>query len=210
MAAFGAPEALEDHAERSLHTALAMQRRLEAVFAGELSLRLGVNTGEVVAGRPREGSSFVSGDAVNVAARLEQAAEPGEILAGERTVAAVRGAFEFGEPRIIEAKGKAGGVACRPLVRALSLMRTRGVADSRARSSGATSSSAFSRRRTAGRSMDRIRSSSRSSATPASARHAWSASSGNSLRSRSPSRCAERGDASRTARASPTGPSAKF
>jgi class 3 adenylate cyclase len=98
MAAFGAPEALEDHAERALHTALAMQRRLEAVFAGELSLRIGVNTGEVVVGRPREGSSFVSGDAVNVAARLEQAAEPGEILAGERTVSAVRGAFEFGEP----------------------------------------------------------------------------------------------------------------
>ena len=127
MAAFGAPEALEDHAERALHTALAMQRRLEADFAGALSLRIGVNTGEVVAGRPREGSSFVSGDAVNVAARLEQAAEPGEILAGDRTVAAVRGAFEFGEPRTIEAKGKPGGVDCKPLVRALSLMRTRGV-----------------------------------------------------------------------------------
>jgi class 3 adenylate cyclase/tetratricopeptide (TPR) repeat protein len=127
MAAFGAPEALEDHAERALHTALAMQRRLAAAFAGELSLRIGVNTGEVVAGRPREGSSFVSGDAVNVSARLEQAAEPGEILAGERTVTAVRGAFEFGEPKNVEAKGKAGGVACRPLLRALSLMRTRGV-----------------------------------------------------------------------------------
>jgi class 3 adenylate cyclase/tetratricopeptide (TPR) repeat protein len=127
MAAFGAPEALEDHAERALHTALAMQRRLDAVFAGELSLRIGVNTGEVVAGRPREGSSFVSGDAVNIAARLEQAAEPGEILAGERTVSAVRGAFEFGEPKTVEAKGKADGVACRRLVRSLSLMRTRGV-----------------------------------------------------------------------------------
>ena len=127
MAAFGAPEALEDHAERALHTALSMQQRLETVFAGELSLRIGVNTGEVVVGRPREGSSFVSGDAVNVAARLEQAAEPGEILVGERTVSAVRGAFEFGDPKTVEAKGKAGGVACRPLVRALSLMRTRGV-----------------------------------------------------------------------------------
>jgi class 3 adenylate cyclase len=127
MAAFGAPEALEDHAERALHTALAMQRRLAAVFADELSLRIGVNTGEVVAGRPREGSSFVSGDAVNIAARLEQAAEPGEILAGERTVSAVRGAFEFAAPKTVEAKGKAGGVACRRLVRALSLMRTRGV-----------------------------------------------------------------------------------
>jgi class 3 adenylate cyclase/tetratricopeptide (TPR) repeat protein len=123
MAAFGAPEALEDHAERALHTALAMQRRVEA----GLTLRIGVNTGEVVAGSAREGSSFVSGDAVNVAARLEQAAESGEILAGERTAAAARGAFEFGPPRTIEAKGKPGGIRCRPVVRALSLMRTRGV-----------------------------------------------------------------------------------
>jgi class 3 adenylate cyclase len=122
MAAFGAPEALEDHAERALHTALAMQRRPE----DGLALRIGVNTCEVVAGRARENSSFVSGDAVNVAARLEQAAEPGEILAGERTVSAARGAFEFGEPRTVEAKGKRGGVACRPVVRALSLMRPRG------------------------------------------------------------------------------------
>src|SRR5881397_2505405 len=94
MAAFGAPEALEDHAERALHAALAMQRRLEE----GLALRLGVNTGEIVVGTPREGSSFVSGDAVNVAARLEQAAEPGEILEGERTVTAARGAFEFSDP----------------------------------------------------------------------------------------------------------------
>ena len=127
MAVFGAPEALEDHAERALHTALAMQRRLESDFAGELALRIGVNTGDVVAGRAREGSSFVSGDAVNVAARLEQAAEGGEILAGERTVAAVRGAFEFDEPTIVEAKGKPDGVAARRVTGALSLMRTRGV-----------------------------------------------------------------------------------
>jgi class 3 adenylate cyclase len=127
MAAFGAPAALEDHAERALHGALAMQRRLEELFGERLALRIGVNTGEVVVGRPREGSSFVTGDAVNVAARLEQAAEPGEILAGERTVASVRGAFEFDEPRKVEAKGKPGGVTCRRLVRALSLMRPRGV-----------------------------------------------------------------------------------
>jgi len=123
MAAFGVPEALEDHAERALHAALSMQHRLES----GLALRVGVNTGEVVVGRPREGSSFVSGDAVNVAARLEQGAEAGEILAGERTVAAVRGAFEFAGERTIEAKGKVAGVTCRPVLRALSLMRPRGV-----------------------------------------------------------------------------------
>ncbi|MGH2920524.1 MAG: ATP-binding protein, partial [Gaiellaceae bacterium] len=89
------------------------------------------NTGEVVVGRPREGSSFVTGDAVNVAQRLEAAATPGEILAGERTVAAARGAFEFGEPQTVDAKGKPGGVEGRRVVRALSLMRPRGVGDLR-------------------------------------------------------------------------------
>jgi class 3 adenylate cyclase len=127
MAVFGAPAALEDHAERALHAALAMQRRLQESFEGRLELRIGVNTGDVVVGRPREGSSFVTGDAVNVGARLEQAADPGEILVGERTVATARGAFEFGEPRTIAAKGKPGGVVSRRLVRPLSLMRPRGV-----------------------------------------------------------------------------------
>jgi class 3 adenylate cyclase/tetratricopeptide (TPR) repeat protein len=127
MAAFGAPLALEDHAERALHAALAMQRRLHVLFSGELALRIGVNTGEVVVGRPREGSSFVTGDAVNVAARLEQAAAPGEILVGDRTRSLVRGAFELGAARRIEAKGKDDGVLAAPLTRALSLMRPRGV-----------------------------------------------------------------------------------
>ena len=104
MAAFGALAALEDHAERALHAALAMQRRLEP----PLQLRIGVSTGDVVVGQAREASLFVTGDSVNVAAWLEQAAAPGEILAGERTVAAARGAFEFDEPQTVEAKGKEG------------------------------------------------------------------------------------------------------
>src|SRR6266536_3582370 len=52
MAAFGAPAALEDHAERALHCALAMRRRLQALFDSELSLRIGINTGEGVVGLP--------------------------------------------------------------------------------------------------------------------------------------------------------------
>ena len=127
MAAFGAPAGHEDDAERALHVALAMQRRLGELFGDRLALRIGVNTGDVVVGAPREGSSFVTGDTVNVCARLEQAASPGEVLVGERTVAAVRGAFEFGKPQTAQAKGKPGGVACRTLVHALSLMRPRGV-----------------------------------------------------------------------------------
>jgi class 3 adenylate cyclase len=131
MAAFGAPAAQEDHAERALHAALSMQRRLEELFGDTLALRIGVNTGEVVVGRAREGSSFVTGDAVNVAARLQQGAEPGQILAGERTVANARGAFEFAERVSIEAKGKPQGVPCHAVLRALSLMRPRGVSGMR-------------------------------------------------------------------------------
>jgi class 3 adenylate cyclase len=52
-AVFGAPASLEDHAERALHGALAMQRLLRELFGAELALRIGVNTGEVVLGRPR-------------------------------------------------------------------------------------------------------------------------------------------------------------
>src|SRR5207244_7533703 len=70
VAVFGAPAAQEDHAERALQVALWMQERLAELFGDRLALRIGVNTGEVVVGRPREGSSFATGDAVNVAARL--------------------------------------------------------------------------------------------------------------------------------------------
>jgi class 3 adenylate cyclase/tetratricopeptide (TPR) repeat protein len=132
MAAFGAPAAQEDHVERALHAALAMRRRLVELFGGALSLRIGVNAGDVVVGRAREKSSFVTGDAVNVAARLEQGADAGDILVGERAAALVAGAFEFGAPMTVEAKGKPGGVHCRRLVRALSLMRPRGVPGLRA------------------------------------------------------------------------------
>lgn len=116
LAAFGAPSALEDHADRALHAALSMRGRLAELFGDKLALRIGVNTGDVVVGMARVGSAFVTGDAVNVAARIEQAAEAGEIMVGERTATAARGAFEFGEPMSIAAKGKPSGVICRRLV----------------------------------------------------------------------------------------------
>ena len=126
VAVFGAPAAQEDHAERALQTALWMLERLRALFGERLALRIGVNSGEVVVGRPREGSSFATGDAVNVAARLEQAATPGQVLVGERTAALVGEAFEFGEPRTVEAKGKPDGVAARELRRMVAPRRPRG------------------------------------------------------------------------------------
>ena len=124
MAAFGAPAALEDHAERALHAALAMRERLGEIDA-RLELRVGVNTGEVVVD-PEAHSSFVTGDAVNVCARLEQNADPGEILVGERTANAARGAFEFGELQDVDAKGKSAPVPARRLVRAVRARRPRG------------------------------------------------------------------------------------
>jgi len=127
MAVFGAPTALEDHAERAVHAALAMQRRLAELFERQLELRIGINTGDVVVGQARAASSFVSGHAVNVAARLEQAAAPGAILVGERSVAAAGGAFEFEPPVTVDAKGVPEGVVAQRVVRALSLMRPRGV-----------------------------------------------------------------------------------
>jgi hypothetical protein len=93
-----------------------MRERLAAEFSAELSLRIGVETGEVVSGTARAGSSFVSGDAVNVAARLEQSAAPGQVLVGHRTAALVRGAFEFGPPIRLEVKGKRASVVAHELV----------------------------------------------------------------------------------------------
>jgi class 3 adenylate cyclase len=133
MAVFGAPAALEDHAERALNAGLAMQTRLHQLFGGDLEMRVGVNTGEVVVGVPREGSSFVTGDAVNVADRLQKAAQPGEVLAGERTVAAAAGAFELAAPRHVEARGKSDGVVGIPVLNAVGSIRRRGVTSSRVR-----------------------------------------------------------------------------
>jgi class 3 adenylate cyclase/tetratricopeptide (TPR) repeat protein len=103
MAVFGVPQAHEDDALRAVRAAAELR---EAVSALGLQARVGVNTGEVVAG---DGDALVTGDAVNVAARLEQVAEPGEILLGEETRRLVRDAVEV-EPRQLDLKGKAAPV----------------------------------------------------------------------------------------------------
>jgi class 3 adenylate cyclase/tetratricopeptide (TPR) repeat protein len=108
MAVFGIPVAYEDDALRAVRAAWEMRA---AVPELGLRARIGVNTGEVVAG---SGDSLVTGDAVNVAARLEQAAEPGEVLIGADTRRLVRDAVQV-EPLTIEAKGK-GNVAVFRLV----------------------------------------------------------------------------------------------
>ena len=103
MAVFGVPVAHEDDALRAVRAAWEMRA---AVPELGLNARIGVNTGEVVAG---DGDTLVTGDAVNVAARLEQGAEPGEVLIGVETRRLVRDAVRV-EPVAIEAKGKASPV----------------------------------------------------------------------------------------------------
>jgi class 3 adenylate cyclase/tetratricopeptide (TPR) repeat protein len=117
MAAFGVPAAHEDDPARALRAATRMRARLEELNARlsgshgiALQMRIGVNTGEVVAVTdPRPGEGMVTGDAVNVAARLEQAAEPGQTLVAERTARAVRG-FSFADARPLRLKGKGQAV----------------------------------------------------------------------------------------------------
>jgi class 3 adenylate cyclase len=114
MAAFGVPHAHEDDPARALRAALHMLQRLEVVNQDltkdhdvTLEVRIGVNTGEVLATtEPRPGESMVTGDAVNAASRLEAAAAPGQVIASERTVRAVRG-FRVEDMGALDLKGKA-------------------------------------------------------------------------------------------------------
>jgi class 3 adenylate cyclase len=101
MAVFGVPTLHEDDALRALHAASAMRERLgtlnaelERDFGVRLEVRIGVNTGEVVTGEAASGERLATGDAVNVAARLEQAAVPGDILLGSQTLELARDAIE--------------------------------------------------------------------------------------------------------------------
>jgi class 3 adenylate cyclase len=121
MAIFGLPQAHSNDAERALAAALALRDALvsDTALAGRLALRLGVNTGQVVATASGQdvtrGDFLVTGDAVNVAARLEQSAQPGEILVSARTATAAESSFIFGPPRQISVKGKSQPLAVYPL-----------------------------------------------------------------------------------------------
>ncbi len=113
MAVFGIPDVHDDDALRALRAANEMRERLQSLneeleseWGVRLRIRIGVNTGEVVAGDPSRGQAFVSGDAVNVAARLEQAAAPDEILVGERTWRLGAEAIEAAPVAALTLKGK--------------------------------------------------------------------------------------------------------
>ena len=120
MAVFGVPTLHEDDALRALRAASELRdalrglnEELESDYGVALQLRTGVNTGEVVTGTEER---LATGDAADVAARLEQAAPPGEILVGERTRALARGAIEVEAVEPLLLKGKADPVAAYRLV----------------------------------------------------------------------------------------------
>jgi class 3 adenylate cyclase/tetratricopeptide (TPR) repeat protein len=123
MAVFGLPRLHEDDALRAVRAAAGMQNALEELnvelqrhYGVQLANRTGVNTGEVVAGDPSTGQRLVTGDAVNVAARLEQAAGEREVLLGALTYRLVRDDVDVEEVEPLALKGKAEPVPAYRLV----------------------------------------------------------------------------------------------
>jgi tetratricopeptide (TPR) repeat protein len=108
MAVFGVPATHDDDAERAVRAAFACRdeiTRLNLTGRFALDLRIGVNTGEVVAGTGPSTHFLVTGTPVNLGARLQQAAVPGQILVGDLTRQLTRGSVRYGSPLEIDAKG---------------------------------------------------------------------------------------------------------
>lgn len=117
MVLFGAPRAHEDDPERAVRCALEMQHAMRDLSADlertrgfELRLHIGINTGEVLAGRmgsSREHDYTVMGDAVNLAARLQNTAEAGQIVVGETTYRATSEVIDYRSRGTVPVRGKA-------------------------------------------------------------------------------------------------------
>jgi class 3 adenylate cyclase/tetratricopeptide (TPR) repeat protein len=113
MAVFGIPQLHEDDSLRASRAVVdmrdglaALNKELERDRGVTIQVRIGVNTGEVVAGDPATGQALVTGDAVVVAARLEQHAQPGDILLGEATHRLVHDAVDAEPVPALGVKGK--------------------------------------------------------------------------------------------------------
>ena len=122
MAVFGVPQVHEDDALRACRAAVEMRDALPELG---VEARIGLNTGEVVTGTEER---LATGDAVNVAARLEQAAQPGEILIGPETLRLVRDCVEVKAVEPLELKGKAEPVEARRLLEVTDELARRHVA----------------------------------------------------------------------------------
>jgi class 3 adenylate cyclase/tetratricopeptide (TPR) repeat protein len=125
MAVFGAPVSHEDDPQRAVRAGLAMQaameeinKDIEAATGSRFSLRVGINSGEVLAGQVGDGYTVI-GDVVNVASRLQSAARPGSVTVGETTHRLTRGPIEYDELEPLTLKGKAEPVPAWEAVRLL-------------------------------------------------------------------------------------------
>ena len=123
MVVFGVPKVHDDDAERAVRAGLAMRDELGTLnreLAVELAARVGINSGEAVADPGATGQFLVTGDVVNMAARLQQGAEVGEVNVGALTEQLTRVAIEYTAHEPIVAKGKAIPVRAFTAVRARS------------------------------------------------------------------------------------------
>ncbi|HUG46869.1 MAG TPA: adenylate/guanylate cyclase domain-containing protein [Candidatus Limnocylindria bacterium] len=117
MAVFGHPVLHEDDALRAVRAAAELRSAIDRLngelgqdWGAAIEVRIGINTGEVVAGNGAATETLVTGDAVNVAARLQTAAEPAETLIGEETYRLVRDAVTAHEVEPLSLKGKSSPV----------------------------------------------------------------------------------------------------
>ena len=125
MAVFGAPVALEDHAVRACLAALGVQEEAKALAAEvqdrdalDLRLRVGLNSGQVIAGEIGSGSFGYTavGEQVGMAQRMESVAPPGGVMLSASTARLVEGAAGLGEPELVRIKGAEEPVLARRLL----------------------------------------------------------------------------------------------
>ena len=129
MAVFGFPTVHEDDALRAVRAGIAIRERLRRLgrslgLAEPLEVRVGIQSGEAAAGRGPAGQLLVTGPVVNAAARLQEAADPGEVLVGETTFALTASSVAYRERRDVRAKGFDAPLAAFP-VQALSMRSSR-------------------------------------------------------------------------------------
>ena len=110
MAVFGLPHVHEDDAIRAVRAGMAIRERVRRLgrsegLAAPLEVRIGIESGEAATGVGPAGQLLVTGPVVNMAARLQSAARPGQILAGQTTNALTAEAVSFGNRRTLRAKG---------------------------------------------------------------------------------------------------------
>ncbi|HEX6329863.1 MAG TPA: tetratricopeptide repeat protein [Actinomycetota bacterium] len=120
MAVFGLPQVHEDDALRAVRAGLAIRQRVHRIgtdlgLPEPLRVRVGIESGEAATGLGPAGQLLVTGAVVNAAARLQAAAEPGEVLAGVTTVALTADAVTYGPQREVVAKGFSGALPAFPV-----------------------------------------------------------------------------------------------